>query len=68
MFNVSFTTDIIGNCKPTQQSPCYSLQKHNHSDHHGHDPKKLQIGALSHHGFLTEKRQTQVSITKFLII
>ena len=50
IFNLSSTTDIFGNCKPTEHSPCNSLPKHTHTDHLGHHPqiKKLQKGTFAH--------------------
>ena len=44
MFNLSSTTDGLGNGKPTEYSPCNSLPNHTHTDHLGHHPqnKKLQ--------------------------
>ena len=44
MFNLSSTTDSLGNCKTKENSPCISLPNHTHTDHLDHHPqiKKLQ--------------------------
>ena len=49
MFNLSSTTDSLGNCKPTDNSPCNSLPNHKHTDCLGHHPqmKKLQNGTFA---------------------
>ena len=56
MFNLSSTTDSLGNCKPTKNSPCNSLLN-THTDHLGHHPqiKKLQKGTFAH-WFLNRKK------------
>ena len=38
MFDLSSTTDIFANCKPSPSLPCTSLPKHSHTDHLGHYP------------------------------
>ena len=50
MFNLFSTTDSLGNCKPTDNSPCNSFPDHTHSEHLGHHPqiKKLQKGTFAH--------------------
>ena len=50
MFNLSSTTDSLGNCKATENSSCSSLPNHTHTDHLGHHPpiKKLQKGTFAH--------------------
>ena len=57
MFNLSSTTDSLGNCKPTEISTCNSLLKHTHTDNLGHHPqiKKLQKEAFAH-WFLNRKK------------
>ena len=49
MFNLSSTTNSVGNCKPIENSPCKSLPNHTHTDHLGHHPqiKKLQKGTFA---------------------
>ena len=62
MFNLSCTTDSIGNCKPTDSSSRLSLQQHTHTDHLGHQPqiKKLQKGAFAHWFLNREKIYSEV--------
>ena len=50
MFNLSSTTNSLGNCKPTEKLPCNSLPNHTHTDHLGLHPqiKKLQKGTVAH--------------------
>ena len=62
MFNVSSTTDSLGNCKPTEISPCNSLPNHTHTDHFGHHPqiKKKQKGTFAHWFLNREKIHSQV--------
>ena len=69
MFNLSSTTDSLGNCKPTENSPCNLLPIHTHTDHLGHHPqnKKLQKELL-HIGFLIVKRYNRRFIMKYIII
>ena len=56
-FNLSSTTDSLGNCKPTEHSPCNSLTNLTHSDRLGHHPqnKKLQKGSFAH-SFLNREK------------
>ena len=62
MFNLSSTTDSLGNCKPTKNSPCNSLPSHTHTDHLGHHPqiKKLQKGTIAHWFLNREKIHSEV--------
>ena len=57
MFNLSSTTDNIGNCKPSLDSPRISLPKQTHTDHLGHHPqiKKITKGTFTH-WFLNRER------------
>ena len=50
MLNLSSTTDSLGNCKPTENSPCNSLPNHTNTDHLGHHLqfKKLQKKTFAH--------------------
>ena len=59
MFNLSSTTDSLGNCKPTENSPSNSLPNHTHTDHSGHHPqiKNLQNGTFAHWFHNREKIQ-----------
>ena len=62
MFNLSSTTDSVGNCKPTENSPCNSLLNHTHTDHLGHHPqiKKLQKGTFSQWFLNREKIHSEI--------
>ena len=62
MFNLSSTTDSLGNCKPTENSPCNSLPNSTHTDYLGHRPqiKKLQKGTFAHWFLNREKIQSEV--------
>ena len=62
MFNLSWTTDSFGNFKPTDSSPCLSLQQHKHTDHIGHHSqiKKLQKGTFAHWFLNREKIHSEV--------
>ena len=62
MFNLSSTTDGLGNCKPTENSPCNSLPNQTHTDHLGHHPqiKKLQKGTFAHWFLNGEKTHSEV--------
>ena len=62
MFNLSSTTDSLGNCKPTDKSPCISFPGHTHTDHLGHYPqiKKLQNGTFAHWFLNREKIHSEV--------
>ena len=62
MFNLSSTTDSLGNCKPTEKSPCNSLTNHTHTDHLGHHPqiKNLQKGTFAHWFLNREKMHSEV--------
>ena len=57
MFILSSTTDSLGNCKPTENSPCISLPNHTHTDHLGHHPqiKKVPKGTSAHWFLNSEK-------------
>ena len=57
MFNLSSTTDSLGNRKPIENSPCNSLPNHTHNDHLGHHPqiKKLQKGTFAYWFFQSWK-------------
>ena len=62
MFNLSSTTDSLGNCKPTEDSPCNSLPNHTHTDHLGHHPqiKKLQRRTFKHWFLNREKIHSEI--------
>ena len=62
MFSLSSTTGSLGNCKPTENSPCNSLPKHTHTDHLGHHPqiKKLQKGTFAHWFLNREKIHSEI--------
>ena len=61
MFNLSSTTDILGNCKPPENSPCNSLPNHTHFDHLGHHPQfKLQKGTFAHRFLNREKIHSEI--------
>ena len=62
MFNLSSTTDSLGNCTPTEDSPCSSLPQHTHSDHlgHHHQIKKIQKGTFAHWFHNREKLHSEV--------
>ena len=62
MFNLSSTTDSLGNCKPTENSLCISLPNHTHTDHLGHNQqiKKLQKGTFAHWFLNREKIHSEV--------
>ena len=62
VFNISSTTDSIGKCKPSLNSPCNSLPKHTHTDHLGHHPqiKKLQKGTFANWFLNLEKTHLEV--------
>ena len=68
MFNLFSTTDSLGNCKTTENSPCNSLPNHTHTDYLGyhHQIKKLQKEPL-HIGFSIVKRYTRKFIMKYTI-
>ena len=36
MFNLSSTTDSLGDCKPTANATCNLFPNHKHTDHLGH--------------------------------
>ena len=61
MFNLSSTTDGLGNCKPTENSPCNSLPNNTHFDHLGHHPQfKLQKGTFAHRFLNREKIHSEI--------
>ena len=62
MFNLSSTTDSLGNCKPAENSPCDSLPNRTHTDHLGHHPhiKKLQKGIFADWFLNREKIHSEV--------
>ena len=62
MFNLSSTTDSLGNCNPTEKSPCIALPNHTHADYLGHYPqiKKLQKGTFAHWFLNREKIHSDV--------
>ena len=62
MLNISPAKDSLGNCKPTENSPCNSLPNHTHTDHLDHHPqiKKLQKGAFAHWFLNLEKIHSEV--------
>ena len=62
MFNLSSTTDSLGNCKPTENSPCTSLSSQTYTDHLGHQPqiKKLPKGTFAHWFLNGEKIHSEV--------
>ena len=63
MFNLSSTTDSLGNCKPTENSSFNSLTSHTHIDHLGHHPqnKRLQKETFAHWFPNREKINSEVS-------
>ena len=62
IFNLSFTTDSLGNGKPTKNSPCNSLSNQTHTDHLGHHPqiKKLKKGTFANWFHNCEKIHCEV--------
>ena len=62
MFNLTSATDNLGNCKPTENSPCYSLLNHTITDHLGHHAqiKKLQKEIFAHWFFNREKMHSEI--------
>ena len=50
LFHLSSTTDSLGKCKPTENSPCKSSLNHTHTDNLVHHTqfKKLQKGTFVH--------------------
>ena len=62
MFNLSSTTDSLGNCKTTENSPCKSLPNHTPTDHLGHHPQiiKLQKRTFAHWFLNREKIHSEV--------
>ena len=62
IFNLSSTTDSLGICKPTEDSPCSSLPQHTHTDHLGDHPqiKKLQKGTFALWFLNREKLHSEV--------
>ena len=62
MFNLSSTTDSLGNEKPTENSPCNLPPNHTNTDHLGHHPqiKKLQKGTFAHWFLNREKIHSEV--------
>ena len=75
MFSLFSTTNSLGTCKPTENSPCYSLPNHTHTDHLGHHPeiKKLQKGNFAYwflnrenynevHNFLNQSKHLRIFI------
>ena len=62
IFNISSTTDSLGNCKPTENSPCYPLPNHTHTDYLGHHPqiKRLQKLFFAHWFFNRAKIHSEV--------
>ena len=62
IFNLSSTTDSLGNCKLTENSPCNLLPNYKNTEHLGHHPKikKLQKGTFVHWVLNREKIQSEV--------
>ena len=65
MVNRSSTTDSLGNCKPTQKSPCNSLPNHTHDDQLGHQPqmKKLQKETFAQN-YLNQNKHSRTFINR----
>ena len=62
MFNLSFTTDSLGNCNTTENLHCNSLPNHTHTDHLDHHPQieKLQKGTFAHWFLSREKIHSEI--------
>ena len=62
MFNLSSTTDSLGNCKSIENSPCNSLPNHTHTDHLGNHQqiKKLQKRTFAHWFLTREKIHSEI--------
>ena len=57
LFNLSSTTDSLENCKATEDSPCFSLPQHTHTDHLGHHPPiKKRLKRTFAHWFLNREK------------
>ena len=62
LFNLSSTTDSLGNCEATENSPCDSLPNHTHTDHLSHQSqiKSLQKGTFAHWFLNREKMHSEI--------